>query len=86
MHDPFCVHVVQRRAELDKVLPDGSLGDQLLVALKVLDHAGEVASVGQLENDVQLVVLDEGGQVGDHVRVIQLLEFKQNLMMNHGFK
>lgn len=38
-----------------------------------LDHAREVAGVGELEHDVELVVLDERGEVLDHVRVVQLL-------------
>ena len=40
----------------------------------MFDHAAEVPRVGELEDDVELVVLDEGGQVRDHVRVVQLLE------------
>ena len=45
-----------------------------LVPLEVLDHPTEVAGVGELEHDVELVVLDEGGEVFHHVRVVQLLE------------
>ena len=40
----------------------------------MLDHAREVASVGKLEDDVELVVLDEGGEVLNHVGVVQLLQ------------
>ena len=40
----------------------------------MLDHAREVASVGKLEDDVELVVLDEGGEVLDHVGMVQLLQ------------
>ena len=40
----------------------------------MLDHAREVASVGKLEDDVELVVLDEGGEVLDYVGVVQLLQ------------
>ena len=81
VHDPLEVHVFQRRAELDKVLPDGPLRDEPLLLPEVLDHAREVAGVGQLEDDVQLVVLDEGGQVRDHVRVVQLLGRKKKMFL-----
>ena len=49
-----------------------------LVPLEVLDHPTEVSGVRELEDDVELVVLDEGGEVGDHVRVVQLLKWDQN--------
>merc|ERR1719445_1675078 len=74
VHDPLGVHVVEGGAELHKVLPHSPLRDKLLVALEVFDHAAEVPGVGELEDDVELVVLDEGGQVCDHVRVVQLLQ------------
>ena len=45
-----------------------------LVPLEVLDHPTEVSGVGELEDDVELVVLDERGEVGYHVRVVQLLK------------
>ena len=57
-------------AELNKILPDGSLRYQPFLLLEVLDHPREVPRVSQLQHDVQLVVFDEGGQVLDHVRVI----------------
>jgi hypothetical protein len=79
VHDTLGVHVLERGAELRKVLPDGALGDEALLLLEVLDHAGEVPGVSQLQHDVQLVVLHEGGQVFDHVRVVKLLHNKQQL-------
>ena len=45
-----------------------------LVPLEVFDHPTEVAGVGELEHDVELIVLDEGGEVFDYVGVVQLLE------------
>jgi len=74
VHDTLGVHVLERGAELRKVLPDGALGDEALLLLEVLDHAGEVPGISQLQHDVQLVVLHEGGQVFDHVRVVKLLQ------------
>ena len=41
-----------------------------LVPFKVLDHPTEVSGVGELEDDVELVVLDERGEVGYHVWVV----------------
>ena len=73
MHDTLGMHVLEGRAELDEVLPDGPLRDEALLLLEVLDHPGEVPGVRQLQHDVQLVVLDEAGQVHDHVRMVQLL-------------
>ena len=66
--------MLQGRAQLHKVLPDGSLRDQPLLLLKVLDHPGEVPGVRQLQHNVEFVLLDEGGQVLDHVRVVKLLK------------
>ena len=51
-----------------------------LVPLEVLDHPTEVSGVRELEDDVELVVLDEGGEVGDHVRVVQLLEWEKDTL------
>ena len=48
-----------------------------LVPLEVLDHPTEVSGVGEFEDDVELVVLDERGEVGYHVRVVQLLEWSK---------
>ena len=73
VHDPLGVHVLEGAAELHKVLPHGALGDEALLLLKVFDHAREVAGVGQLQHDIQLVLLDEGGEVADDVLVVQLL-------------
>lgn len=39
-----------------------------------LYHLREVTSIGQLQNNVKFVVLDEGVQVLYHVRVVQLLQ------------
>ena len=74
VHDSLGVHVLEGRAQLDEILPDGALGDEALLLLEVLDHAGEVAGVGQLQHDVQLVVLHKGGQVLNDVGVVQLLQ------------
>ncbi len=79
MHDALGVHVLEGGAELRKILPDGALGNEALLLLEVLDHAGEVPGVSQLQYDVQLVVLHEGGQVFDHVRVVKLLQNKTTL-------
>jgi len=40
----------------------------------MLDHPGEVPGVRQLQDDVQLVVLDEGRQVLDDIRMVELLQ------------
>ena len=74
MHHPFAMHVLQSGAKLDEVFPYCPLRDQPLLLLEVLDHAGEIAGVGQLEDDVELVLLDEGGEVLDHVGVVKLLQ------------
>jgi hypothetical protein len=84
VHDALGVHVLERGAELRKVLPNGALGDEALLLLEVLDHAGEVPGVSQLKHDVQLVVLHEGGQVFDHVRVVKLLQ-KNKQQLNFIF-
>ena len=39
-----------------------------------LYHLREVTSIGQLQNYVKFIVLDEGVQVLYHVRVVQLLQ------------
>ena len=57
----------------ERLTISGEASAQSTVARAHLDHAREVAGVGELEHDVQLVVLDERGQVLDHVRVVQLL-------------
>ena len=36
MHDPAGVHVLERTAELDEVLPDGPLRDQPLLFFEML--------------------------------------------------
>lgn len=36
MHDAAHVHVLERRADLNEVLPDGLLGDQPLLLLEML--------------------------------------------------
>ena len=77
VHDALGVHVLERGAELGEILPDGALRDEALLLLEVLDHAGKVAGIRQLQHDVQLVVLHEGGQVFDHVRVVKLLHQNQ---------
>ena len=74
MHHPFAMHVLQSRAELDEVFPYCPLWDQTFLLLEMLDHSGEIAGVGQLEDDVELVLLDEGGEVLDHVGVVKLLQ------------
>ena len=74
MHHPLAVHVLQRGAKLDEVFPYRPLRDQPLLLLEVLDHAGEVAGVGELEDDVELVLLDEGGEVLDNVGVVELFQ------------
>ena len=74
MHHPFAMHVLQSGAKLDEIFPYCSLRDQPLLLLEVLDHAGEIAGVGQLEDDVELVLLDEGGEVLDHIGVVKLLQ------------
>ena len=43
----------------------------------MLDHPGEVPGVRQLQDDVQLVVLDEGRQVLDDIRMVELLKYKK---------
>ncbi len=58
---------------MDKILPNRPLGYEPLFLLEVFDHPGEVASIGQLQDDVELVVLDERGQVLDNIGMIELL-------------
>ena len=38
MHDPLGVHVFQRAAQLDKILPDGPLRNESLLFFEMLDH------------------------------------------------
>lgn len=59
MHYPLVMHVLQGAAQLDKVLPDGSFRNEFLPLLEVSDHPREVASVCQLQDNVQLVVVYE---------------------------
>ena len=66
--------MLQRRAQLHEILPNGPLGDQTLLLLEMFDHPGQVPGVRQLQHDVQLVVLDEGGEVFDDVGVVKLLQ------------
>ena len=74
MHDPLAVHMLQRTTNLCKVLPDGPFWNEPFLCAEVSDHAVKVAGVGHLQNDVQLVVLDERGQIFDYIRVVQLLK------------
>ena len=74
MHHPLAVHVLERGAKLDKIFPDRPLRNQPLLLLKVFDHAGEVASIRELEHDVELVLLDEGGEILDHIWMVELLQ------------
>ena len=60
MHNSFQMHVSQCRAELDEIFPNRPLWDKSLLLLEVLDHSGEVPSVCQLKDDVELVVLYKG--------------------------
>ena len=64
----------QRRAKLDEIFPNCPLRNQPFLFLEVFDHPGQVPGVRQLQHDVQLVVLDEGGEVFDDVGVVKLLQ------------
>ena len=74
VHDSLRVHMFQGGAQLDEILPDGSLRDEALLLLEVLDHPGEIPCVGELQHNVELVLLDERRQVLDDIRVIKLLK------------
>ena len=60
--------------ELDEILPNGAFWDESALLLEVLDHPGEIPGVGQLQHDVQLVLLDERLKVLDHVRMVELFQ------------
>ena len=74
VHDAFAVHMLQRTAHLSEILPDGPFGYEPFLGAEVSDHAVKVAGVGHLQHNVQLVILNERGQVLDDVRVVQLLK------------
>ena len=42
--------------------------------LKVFDHSGEITGVGQFEDNVQLIFLDERLKILDNVGVVELFQ------------
>ena len=47
----------------------------LLIQIYQKSEPWQVSGVCKFENNIELVLLDEGRQVLDHVRVVQLLEY-----------
>ena len=69
MHDAATVHVRQRARNLNQKPPDG----QLVEALAALAHSRQilrkVAAFGELEHEVEIIVLEKRLDVLDDVRL-----------------
>lgn len=50
--------VLNGGANLNKVLQDGLFRDEALLLLEISDQFGQIAAIGQLENNVKDVVVD----------------------------
>jgi len=68
------MHVFQRWTELHKVFPNSSLRDQTFLLLEMFDHSREISGVRQLQDNVEFIVFDEGGEILDNIGVIELLK------------
>ncbi len=69
MHDAAAVHVRQRARDLHQKPPNG----ELVKTLAALTHSRQilrkVAAFGELENEIEIIVLQEGLDVLDDVRL-----------------
>mmetsp|Transcript_3068 Transcript_3068/g.6206 ORF Transcript_3068/g.6206 Transcript_3068/m.6206 type:complete len:247 (-) Transcript_3068:213-953(-) len=74
VHDPPLVHVLYRLADLREVAPNHPLLKARLPLLRLTNLALEVARGRPLEDDDELIALDEGVKVFDHVRVAKRLQ------------
>ena len=45
VHDSFVVHVLEGATELNKVLPNGSFGNEAALLLEMFDHLCQVTGV-----------------------------------------
>ena len=69
MHHTRLVHVLHALAHLSKVPPDLYLAQRDARLSRTSEQPPEVAMLGPLEDDVEFVVVDEGGHVLDDARV-----------------
>mmetsp|Transcript_37362 Transcript_37362/g.95529 ORF Transcript_37362/g.95529 Transcript_37362/m.95529 type:complete len:301 (+) Transcript_37362:261-1163(+) len=75
VHHPPRVHVLQRVADLYKVHPDLLLRERLPhVLLPAAQQLLQVALLCPLQHDDQLILLNEGVDVLDYMRVLQRLQ------------
>ena len=75
MHDAFLVHVAEGAADLPHEVPYGAFLELKIFCLFFLDESLEVALLGPLSHNDQLVVVDERVDVLDDVWVAQLLHY-----------
>ncbi len=74
MHDAIRVHVRQRRHELVRVPPHVCLVHAAPLRARRLNGAVQIAAVGELEHQVEIVALHERVDETHNVRVVQALQ------------
>lgn len=71
MHDPLLMHMFECAGDLGHVVPNGGLIELKVFAFLFFDEALEVTSFCPLGDNDEFIVVDEGVDVLDNVRVIE---------------